>query len=70
MANQMTVAQNNIAKMKAIIASDNVKTRMHNMLGKEAGTFIASVLDLYTGDTNLTNCDAARGCPACRSSRR
>ena len=65
MANQMTVAQNNIAKMKAIIASDNVQTRMHNMLGKEAGTFLASALDLYTGDTNLSNCDAARVMAEC-----
>lgn len=65
MANQMTVAQSNIGKMKAIIASENVQTRMQNLLGKESGTFLASVLDLYTGDTNLTNCDATRVMAEC-----
>lgn len=63
MANQMTVA--NVAEMKKLIASENVQTRMHNMLGKETGTFLASVLDLYTGDTNLMNCDAKRVMAEC-----
>lgn len=47
----------NIRQMKGLIASDSMKNRMNNVLGKEAGTFLASALDLYTSDTNLVECD-------------
>lgn len=60
MANQLTPIQQNINYMKALISSDSVKNRMFNLLGKESSTFLASVLDLYTGDTNLSKCDATR----------
>ncbi len=49
------VAQKNINLMKGIIANEAVKERVKNIVGKEAGTFLASCLDLYT--TNLTSCD-------------
>lgn len=60
MANQLSPIQQNINYMKALISSDSVKNRMFNLLGKESSTFLASVLDLYTGDTNLSKCDATR----------
>ena len=55
MANEKAMV--NIRQMKGLIASDSMKNRMNNVLGKEAGTFLASVLDLYTSDTNLMECD-------------
>ena len=65
MANQLTVRQANINQMKSLIGSDGVKSRMSNLLGKEAGTFLASVLDLYTSDVKLSNCDATRVMAEC-----
>lgn len=65
MANQLTVAQSNINQMKSLIASDSVRGRMDNLLGREAGTFLTSVLDLYTSDTNLSNCEAVRTMTEC-----
>ena len=55
--NKKEVALNNIRQMKSLIASDSMKARMNNVLGKEAGTFLASVLDLYTSNTALLECD-------------
>lgn len=60
MANQLSPIQQNINSMKALVSNESVKNRMFNLLGKEASTFLASVLDLYTGDTNLSKCDATR----------
>ena len=65
MANQLTVRQANINQMKSIIASDKIKARMNNLLGKEAGTFLASALDLYTSDSKLSQCDATRVMAEC-----
>ena len=63
--NQISVVKNNIANMKGIINSESVKDRMKSMLGNEAGVFLASVLDLYTGDTNLSKCDATKVMAEC-----
>lgn len=63
--NQLSVQQANIGKMKSIIASENVKNRMNDLLGREAGVFLASALDLYTSDTNLTQCDPTRVMAEC-----
>lgn len=60
MEKQLKPIQQNINMMKALISNDNIKNRMFNLLGKESSTFLASVLDLYTGDTNLSKCDATR----------
>ena len=65
MENQLTVRQNNINQMKSLIASDKIRARMSNLLGKEAGTFLASALDLYTSDGKLCQCDATRVMAEC-----
>lgn len=65
MANQLTLRQTNINQMKSLIASDKIKARMSNLLGKEAGTFLASALDLYTSDGKLCQCDATRVMAEC-----
>lgn len=62
---ELTVAQKNIGTMKSLITSDSIKSRMGNLLGKEAGTFLTSVLDLYTSDTNLSNCNAVQTMTEC-----
>lgn len=56
MAN-ITVQQANIAKMKSLVNSDSVKARLENLIGKSSGTFMASVLDLYTSDGYLQKCE-------------
>lgn len=63
--NQLTVVNDNIKAMKGLVRSDSMKKRMEDVLGKEAGTFLASALDLYTSDTNLSRCDANRVMAEC-----
>ena len=51
----LTVAQK-VTRMKNVINSDEMIARAQSIVGaKEAGTFLASCLDLYT--SNLTGCD-------------
>lgn len=61
--NQMVAG--NTGKMKALISSAQVNAKLENLLGKESGTFLASVLDLYTGDSNLNRCDATKVMAEC-----
>ena len=58
MAN-LTVQQANISKMKSLVNSDSVRARLENLIGKSSGTFMASVLDLYSSDGYLQKCDPA-----------
>ena len=54
-AKQLTVAQK-VTKMKNVINSEEMIARARSIVGtKEAGTFLASCLDLYSA--NLTGCD-------------
>lgn len=58
--NQNTAVQAkdmNRKRMKALIANPELIERMQNMLGQNAGTFLASVLDLYTSDSILSECN-------------
>lgn len=55
MAN-ITTQNSNIAKMKSLVNSDSVKARLENLIGKSSGTFMASVLDLYSSDNYLQKC--------------
>lgn len=64
MAN-LTVVNDNIKAMKALVNNEALRKRMEGVLGKEAGTFLASALDLYTSDTNLSRCDANRVMAEC-----
>lgn len=42
--------------LKSIMNADSVQEQFKNALGKNAGTFVASVIDLYNGDTALQQC--------------
>lgn len=42
--------------LKSIMNAESVQQQFKNALGKNAGTFVASVIDLYNGDTGLQQC--------------
>lgn len=42
--------------LKSIMNAESVQQQFKNALGKNAGTFVASVIDLYNGDTGLQRC--------------
>lgn len=46
-----------IDALKAIISSDSVQKQFSNAMGKHADLFTASLIDVFTGDTNLQKCD-------------
>ncbi len=43
--------------LKGILNADSVQQQFKNALGKNAGTFVASVIDLYNSDANIQLCD-------------
>lgn len=56
MANML--AQANVSKMKAILNAANTQERLATYMDKaDSKAFVMSVLNLYTGDTLLQNCD-------------
>jgi recombination protein RecT len=46
-----------IEKLKRSIEAPSVQEQFRNALADNSGTFVASVIDLYNGDTYLQNCD-------------
>lgn len=42
--------------LKSIMNAESVQQQFKNALGKNTGTFVASVIDLYNGDTGLQQC--------------
>lgn len=52
------IAQNNVSKMKMILNAANTQERLASYMDKaDSRAFVMSVLNLYTGDTLLQNCD-------------
>lgn len=49
--------QANIAKMRAMLDNDKVKVQFNNALGNASEPFIASVMEIYSGDSTLVQCD-------------
>ena len=47
------------ALMKAYCANQNAQAKLEGLLGESKNSFVASLLDLYTSDTNLMACDPA-----------
>ena len=43
--------------MRRYCSSESIQTKLGSMLGESKNTFLASLLDLYTGDGNLMACD-------------
>jgi recombination protein RecT len=59
----VTAANGQVAKqskpvdlLKSMLNADSVQEQFKNALGKNASTFVASVIDLYNGDSNLQQC--------------
>ena len=43
--------------LKRTLSSESVQEQFKNALGTNSNSFIASIIDLYTGDTSLQSCD-------------
>ena len=43
--------------LKSMLNAESVQAQFKNALGKNSGTFVASVIDLYNGDVNLQKCE-------------
>jgi recombination protein RecT len=50
------LAKSPISKLKAVISVDSVQEQFRNALKENADAFIASVIDLYGGDSYLQKC--------------
>lgn len=57
MAQQTTTAISPMAKFKSILNAESVQAQFKNALGKHADIFSASLIDLYTGDKALQECN-------------
>jgi len=44
-------------KLKSILASDNVKSRLAATMNENAGAFSSSIIELFTSDSKLSQCD-------------
>lgn len=43
--------------LKKTLGNDSIQEQFKNALGQNSNSFVASIIDLYTGDTALQNCD-------------
>lgn len=43
--------------LKKTLSNESIQEQFRNALGQNSNSFIASIIDLYTGDTALQNCD-------------
>lgn len=43
--------------LKQTLGNDSIQEQFKNALGQNSNSFVASIIDLYTGDTALQNCD-------------
>lgn len=49
--------QSGMAKLQAVLNADSVQKQFHNALRENKDLFIASIIDLYTGDKSLQQCN-------------
>lgn len=59
MSNQVatTGQQRGVEMLKGILNAPSVQEQFKNALKENSGTFVASIIDLYNGDTNLQKCE-------------
>lgn len=50
--------QGPVAQVKSLLKNDNVKNRFHEVLGKKAPTFMASIVNVVSASDQLKKCDA------------
>ena len=46
--------------LKSILSAESVQQQFKNALGANSGTFVASIIDLYSGDSSLQQCEPKR----------
>lgn len=56
-AGQVAKKQRGVDLLKNILNAESVQAQFKNALGKNSGTFVASVIDLYNGDKSLQQCE-------------
>ena len=49
--------QDSIQKMRNLLSEDGVKKQFNNALGEASAPFIASVMEIYSSDSTLMNCN-------------
>lgn len=60
MSNTVATQTNKVSKiesLKNILKAPSVQEQFNNALKENAGSFVASIIDLYNGDTGLQQCD-------------
>lgn len=56
-AGQVAKKQKGVDLLKNMLNAESVQAQFKNALGKNSGTFVASVIDLYNGDKSLQQCE-------------
>lgn len=56
-AGQVAKKQRGVDLLKNMLNAESVQSQFKNALGKNSGTFVASVIDLYNGDKSLQQCE-------------
>lgn len=56
-ANQTLPTKSKVDILKSMLNADSVFEQFKNALGENGGMFVASLIDLYNGDTNLQACE-------------
>lgn len=57
MSTSIQIQKQNIDKLKQVLNADSVKDQFRNALKDHSDLFVASVIDLYSSDSTLINCD-------------
>ena len=63
--NALTVREQKIMSFKQVLNDTSIRNRVRTSLGENAGNFLASMLDLYEGETALQNCDPQKVAMEC-----
>lgn len=58
MSNEIAKTPRPIDMLKSIVSAPSVQDQFKNALGEHKDAFVASLIDLYTGDKQLRTCDA------------
>ena len=60
MANQKAVAKRPVDQLKTILGAESVQEQFQNALKENSGAFVASIIDLYSSDIYLQQCDPGK----------
>ena len=63
--NGLTVRDQRVMAFKQVLNDQSLRNRVKTSLGENAGTFLASMLDLYEGESGLQSCDPQKVAMEC-----